>query len=61
MGVVSLSVISVLARQIYLESSVQIGCVVPRLCRMTRLSPGDDMIPEEGIMVCVVDIMLLHI
>jgi hypothetical protein len=33
----------------YLESSVQIGCVVPRL--LTRISPGDGMIPDEGIMV----------
>jgi hypothetical protein len=42
--------IRLLARQIYLESSVQIGCVVPRL--LTHLSPGDDMIPDEGIMAC---------
>jgi hypothetical protein len=32
----------------YLESSVQIGCVVPRL--LTHLSPGDGMISDEGIM-----------
>jgi hypothetical protein len=47
---VSLSVSRfVLACRIYLESSVPIGCVVPRL--MTHLSPGDGMIIEEGIMV----------
>jgi hypothetical protein len=39
-----------LARWIYLESSVQIGCVVPRL--LMRLLPGEGMIPDEGIMAC---------
>jgi hypothetical protein len=48
MGVVFLIGIRFLAHRIYLESLVQIGCVVPRL--LTRLSPGDDMIPDEGIM-----------
>jgi hypothetical protein len=42
--------IRLLARQSFLESLVQIGCVAPRL--LTRLSPGDDMIPDEGIMAC---------
>ena len=45
--------VQLLARRIYLESLVQIGYVVPRL--LPHLSPGDDMILEEGIMVCPLD------
>jgi hypothetical protein len=47
-GVVFLSVFRLLAHWIYLESLVQIGYVAPGL--LSHLSPGDDMIPDEGIM-----------
>jgi hypothetical protein len=47
-GVVFLSVIWPLARQIYLETLVQIGYVVPGL--LPCLTPGDSMILDEGIM-----------
>jgi hypothetical protein len=49
-GVVFLSVFRLLARWIHLESLVQIGYVAPGL--LSHLSPGDDMIPDEGIMAC---------
>jgi hypothetical protein len=52
-GVVFLSVFRLLARWIYLESLVQIGYVVPGL--LSHLSPGDDMIPDEGIMAPLLD------
>lgn len=44
------SYISLPARMICLESVDQIGYVVPGL--LTRLSPGDDTIPDEGITAC---------
>jgi hypothetical protein len=50
MGVVFLIGIQFLAHRICLESSVQIAYVVPRL--LTRLSPGNDMIPDDRIMAC---------
>jgi hypothetical protein len=49
MCVAFLSVFQLLARQSYLESLVQIGCVAPRL--LMCLSLGDGMNPDEGIMV----------
>jgi hypothetical protein len=42
--------IRLLVHRSFLESLVQIGCVAPRL--LTRLSLGDDMILDEGIMAC---------
>ena len=48
-GVVVQSVVSALSTSVHLESSVETGSVVPWLS--THLSPGDDMIPHERIMV----------
>jgi hypothetical protein len=47
-GVVFLSVVSAPSALVFLESLVPLGYVVPRL--LMHLSPGDDMIPDEGIM-----------
>jgi hypothetical protein len=48
-GVFMLSVARLLASWFQLDSLVQIGFVVPGLS--SCLSPGDDMIPDEGIIV----------
>jgi hypothetical protein len=49
-GVVFLSVVLPPSTLDFLESLVPLGYVVPRL--LTCLSPGDGMIPDEGIMAC---------
>jgi hypothetical protein len=49
-GVVFLSFVSRPSALDFLESLVPLGHVAPRL--LMHLSPGNDMIPDEGIMAC---------